>query len=97
MIELIAPNEIAIQILSFDELWGNKPNSEGKLLFRVNCMPIEFAKAVHVAATAVLEENGEEGYRGKWNEHAFPMRLLALLGEEIALLTVSGLLTAFFP
>lgn len=53
-------NEIQIQILGLDELWGDKPNSSGQLLFRTICTPETFAEAVHAAA--VLAEYGEAGY-----------------------------------
>jgi len=65
-------NEIELQILSFQELWGDRPNSEGNLLFRTVCVPEAFAAAVHGAAAAVLAEYGEKGYLEKWSEHSFP-------------------------
>ena len=66
-------NEIEIQILNLDELWGDKPNSEGRLLFKTTCTPETFAAAVHAAAAAVLAEYGEAGYLEKWSEYPFPM------------------------
>ena len=43
------------------------------------------ARAVHRAATSVLEEYGENGYLEKWVEHPFPIRHLELLSEQLAL------------
>lgn len=78
-------NEIRIEVLSFDELWGNKPNAEGRVLISTVCRPVVFAAAVQKAATAVLAQYGEEGYHAKWVEHPFPSRQLTLLAELVAL------------
>ena len=85
VLEATDVNEIQIRLLCFDELWGNKPNTEGKVLFCTKCRPVVFARAVHRAATAVLQEHGETGYLEKWSEHPFPTRQLALLSESLAL------------
>ncbi len=77
-------NEVELQILSLDELWGDKPNSEGRLMFRTICTPETFAEAVHAAATAVLAEHGEAGYLEKWAEHPFPMTQLEQLSKMLA-------------
>ncbi len=58
-------NELEVRILSFDELWGDKPDSEGHLVFRTICTPETFAVAVHAAAAAVLAEHGVAGYLEK--------------------------------
>lgn len=86
VIDAIDLNEIKLQVLAFDELWGSKPNSGGKLLFETTCRPIVFATAVEHAAATVLNVHGEEGYLEKWSEHPFPTRQLALLRERIGLL-----------
>jgi hypothetical protein len=65
-------NEIELQILAFDQLWGNRPDIEGRSLFRTRCLPETFAKAVAVAARTVLEEHRESGYLERWSEHPFP-------------------------
>lgn len=67
------PNEIEVEILEFQELWGWKPDSEGKSLLKFRCQPIDFAKAVQATATKLLEKHGESGYLEKWSEHPFPM------------------------
>jgi len=85
VIQSIDINEIAIEIFDFDELWGNKPNVDGRLLFSSKCRPVVFARAVHDAATAVLDEHGESGYLEKWNEFPFPSQQLTLLSELLAL------------
>lgn len=66
-------NEVEIQILSLNELWGDKPDSEGRLLFRTVCTPETFGNSVHAAAACVLAEYGEAGYQKQWSEHPFPM------------------------
>ncbi|MCV2423489.1 hypothetical protein [Paucibacter sp. DJ2R-2] len=84
VIEQTEPNQIQIQILEFEDLWGCKPNADGKVLLSTTCRPLVFAAAVQRAAAAVLAEHGEEGYLGKWMEHPFPIRQLSLLSELVA-------------
>jgi hypothetical protein len=84
VIESTDVNTISVEVLEFQELWGTKPNTEGKSLFRTVCAPITYARAVAMAANSVLEEHGLDGYLGKWMEHAFPERQLQLLEERIA-------------
>lgn len=77
-------NQVQIEILSFEELWGNRPNSEGTPKWSFTCRPAVFASAVKAAADAVLTEHGEAGYLEKWCEHPFPKRELDLLSELVA-------------
>ena len=65
-------NEIELEILAFDELWGDRPDSEGRSLFKTRCLPESFAETVHDTAQRVLQEHGEAGYLEKWAEHPFP-------------------------
>ncbi|MDR2213252.1 MAG: hypothetical protein LBE21_06475 [Pseudomonadales bacterium] len=76
--------EISLKILLFNELWGNKPDSEGEILIQTTCHLLEFAEAVANAASRVLEKYGIQGYAEKWPEHEFPSRELNLLNEYIA-------------
>ncbi len=77
-------NEIDISILSFDELWGDKPNADGKLLFRTVCLPEAFANAVHAAAGTLLATHGEAGYFQKWSEHPFPKNQFEDLSRQLS-------------
>ncbi|WP_156226394.1 hypothetical protein [Herbaspirillum chlorophenolicum] len=65
-------NEIEIEIRSFEELWGGKPDEDGEVLFQTQCRPITFAKLVYATAQLILEDIGESGYLEKWHEHPFP-------------------------
>ena len=78
-------NEIELTILSFPQLWGDKPDSEGKCLFRTKCRPRVFAEAVNAAATEILNTMGERGYAERWVEYPFPT---AQLNELQRLLTL---------
>ncbi|HRE16396.1 MAG TPA: hypothetical protein PLW86_04905 [Rhodocyclaceae bacterium] len=79
-------NEIELEILSFTELWGDRPDTEGESLFKTRCLPETFAKAVAAAAQSILEEHGEAGYKERWSEHPFPSaqleELTRLLKEQ---------------
>ena len=84
IVEAIDPNTVRVEVREFEELWGEKPNSDGKLLFEYNCPSLEFAKAIQSTALAVLEEYGVAGYNKQWAEYPFPERQLNILGELVA-------------
>ncbi len=77
------PGAVDVEILEFDELWGEKPDSEGTLIFKTRCQRTVFAKAIAAAANDVLDKYGEQGYLKKWAEHPFPSGPFAELGKSI--------------
>lgn len=84
VLERVNGGDISLRVLEFGELWGNRPNSEGKLLIQTTCHPLVFGEAVHQAATSVLATHGEAGYKERWQEHEFPFTQLELLASHIA-------------
>jgi hypothetical protein len=84
VLEATENNILRFRLLEFQELWGYKPNAEGRLMLDASTTPLAFAKAVHACATEALREHGEKGYAEKWAEHPFPTRELELLEEAIA-------------
>lgn len=74
---------LVVRVIEFQELWGDRPNSEGKQLLRYECNPLEFAEAVESAATLVLSQHGMAGYKEQWVQHDFPEMQLALLRHFI--------------
>jgi len=48
------------------------------------CAHVCMREPVHSAASAVLAEHGQAGYKKKWVEHEFPSRQLELLAEYIS-------------
>lgn len=81
--ETIDANLLQVRILEFSELWGRKPNSEGKVLLGFNITPRLLADAVFATASEVLQKYGSKGYAEKWAEHPFPERELAMLKTAI--------------
>jgi hypothetical protein len=77
-------NEFELKILDFDDRYSEKPDSEGRLLFRTVCIPEIFANAVHQAAQKVLEQHGEAGYLTMWNEYPFPSERVNELSQLLA-------------
>ena len=76
VISSVELNKIELSILSFEELWGNQPDSDGELIFQTQCLPLTFAQAVLDSANEVLNAHGIEGYKEKWSEHEFPFSQL---------------------
>jgi hypothetical protein len=76
---------VRVDVLAFEELWGNRPDAEGKSLLTFSCAPLEFGKTVCVMADEVLEQHGLAGYKERWTEHEFPVAELDLLKSYIRL------------
>jgi len=72
-----------LQVLEFEELWGNAPNEKGTVLLEGQMDIKEFAEEVERAATTVLQQHGENGYLEKWVEHPFPTHQLAFLNQLV--------------
>ena len=62
-----------IRILDFPQLWGNRPDEEGKVLFEAECRLRTFAGAVLSESQRLLEKHSPEGYLGMWHQHEFPL------------------------
>jgi len=84
LLEQLPSNLLVVRILGFPELWGDRPDSEGKSLFRAEVTTIDFGKAVQAAAATVLEKHGVKGYAKSWIQHSFPLEQFQLLGDAIA-------------
>jgi hypothetical protein len=67
------PDRLLVRILEFPQLWGNRPDEEGKVVLDAECRIRTFAGAVLSASQQLLEESGMEGYRNMWGQHDFPL------------------------
>jgi hypothetical protein len=75
----ISNDRLSVQILWFDETFGNRPDSEGKVILETECRLRTFAGAILSASQRVLAMHGLEGYREQWVHHEFPTILQAKL------------------
>lgn len=80
----VGNDQVSVSLLSFKQLWGNQPDSEGELLLAGTLHPLQFGEAVLHAAGVVLERHGLAGYKEEWVEHDFPVKQLELLREQVA-------------
>jgi hypothetical protein len=71
--EISSTNMVNLTLLQFDELWGNKPDRNGKKIFQTECTLEDLVLAIFEASDRVLEEYGEKGYLKKWIEYKFPI------------------------
>ena len=83
VVQVAGPDGVRIDVLEFEEMWSERPDSDGKRLFSTHCTGLMFAKAVESAASTVLKEHGLEGYKEKWVEHSFPEHQLEALRQCI--------------
>jgi hypothetical protein len=74
---------MCVSILSFQDLWGNLPDTDGTPMLSGWCTPLDFGKAVREAAEAVLAKHGLADYSERWG-HDFPSQELDLLRSHIA-------------
>jgi hypothetical protein len=77
-------NAIEVRIVEFQSRAANQATEMGRVLLSGITTRRDFARAVHLCATSVLDEYGVKGYAEKWAAHPFPERTLHLLGEAIA-------------
>jgi len=66
-------NALFIEIIEFPDLWGNKDDSEGKVIYEVTCPAHEFGKALLVGLNGLLDEYGVVGYKEKWVDAEYPV------------------------
>jgi hypothetical protein len=66
------PDRLLIRILDLPQLWGDRPDEEGKVLFQAECRLRTFAGAVLSQSQRLLEKHGPEEYYGMWH-HDFPL------------------------
>lgn len=64
---------LLIKIIEFPELWGNKDDSEGKVIFEVTCPAHAFGKALLVSLNDLLDEYDITGYKEKWLDAEYPV------------------------
>jgi hypothetical protein len=83
VIRALEPSDVEIELYAFDKVTNGNGIAHGRPLFSTMCPSTVFAKAVRDAATGLLEQHGERGYRDRWAEHPFPTRLLYLLSETL--------------
>lgn len=74
---------VRVDVLAFEELWGGRPDAEGKSLLTFSCAPLTFGKAVCAMAEEVLKQHGLAGYKERWADHDFPVAQLDLLKSYI--------------
>jgi hypothetical protein len=74
-------DEVDLSILWFHDIYKPQPDEAGRLIFATRQPLAELVRAVSAAAAHLLEEVGEDGYRERWVEHAFPTAALAELSS----------------
>ncbi|GAA2431965.1 hypothetical protein GCM10010433_35630 [Streptomyces pulveraceus] len=70
--------DVSIAIYLFPDMSTShdKPDSEGRLVWRTKQPRALLSHAVVEAAQDVLRIHGEDGYRAKWVQHPFPVAAL---------------------
>ena len=86
----VGADRLRVRILEFDELWGGRPDAEGRPLLDAECRLRTFAGAVVAELQRLLAEHGEAGYEARWAEHAFPRGRLDELERLLAERRESG-------
>jgi hypothetical protein len=72
-----------VKVVTFPDIYSQSPDDDGDLLFSVQCTPDAFSKAVAVAAQALLDEIGIEGFANRWRLTGFPLRALRALQSAL--------------
>lgn len=77
--------QLEIEILQFDKLWGREPDSNGKLVFYARSDAVSFGRAVLRAMDSLMEKHGEDGYAERWARYSFPSDEVERLRLALAL------------
>ena len=72
-----------VKIVTFPDIYSHAPDADGVLLFSAQCSPDAFSRAVAVAAQALLDEIGIEGFANRWRLTGFPLRALRALQSAL--------------
>jgi len=84
LFDRVAEDRVRVRVLEFRELWGNRPDAEGQLVFDAECRLRTFAGALLSELQRLLRSYGEAGYKEKWAEHGFPSRRIDQLRDLLA-------------
>ena len=72
-------DSVYLHVQEFGELWGGRPDEQGRTVFQGDVPLRSLVVAVAAAAVGVEKQYGHEGYRKKWVEHDFPADTLTQL------------------
>lgn len=63
---------LSVQILVFDDVWGDEPDDTGREVFSTLQDPARVGHVILSAAQRVVDDLGETEYGNQWIEHPFP-------------------------
>jgi hypothetical protein len=72
---------VDVSILWFHDISKPQHDEAGRAVFATHQPLAELVRAVSAGAARLFEEVGEDGYRERWVEHAFPTTALAELSS----------------
>jgi hypothetical protein len=81
ILEPLSGGRVRIRILEFTQMWGRRPDEDGKQIFQAECRLRTFAGALVSELQRVEQVYGTAGYRETWVQHDFPADRLAELQE----------------
>jgi hypothetical protein len=79
--ERVGGDRVRVRILEFPELWGQAPESAGKVIFDAECRLRTLAGALLSELQRLEQTYGAAGYRERWIEHPFPAQRIVQLSE----------------
>lgn len=86
ILEACPPGQVRIRILEFTELWGDRPDADGRVILDAECPLRELAQATLACLRKLEQRYGMAGYRERWGAHNFPEEQAAelekLLGQR---------------
>jgi hypothetical protein len=77
--EPLAEGRVSVRILEFEEMWGGRPDKDGKVISNAECRLRTFAGALLSELQRLESTYGLAGYREKWVRYDFPALRLAEL------------------
>ena len=75
-LQKINEKEVSIEILWFTDWRGLRPSDqEGKTILKFESSLLLFVRRVIICLSDALNEYGLEGYKKRWVEHEFPLKV----------------------
>lgn len=75
--------DLRIEIRAFDELRGDQPDEQSRLVFSTRQDPLRVARVVLSTVQGLLDDLGEVEYERRWVEHPFPSDALSRLRSAV--------------
>jgi hypothetical protein len=77
-------DSLRIRILWFEDTFSPRAQEHGTEVFECDCAVLDFVGQVSSVLQTLLQDEGIEGYRRRWQNHEFPLHTLTEIQRLLA-------------